>query len=127
MEALICLTPYLQVSCHANCPTASTVDATNLHLYVEDNNLPLGRLFLDRCLTSAIAIVAELGMLDEAIFGDEILKVLGRHEVVVGTVDLTGPRASRGMRYGEGIGIWVALEEQVVERSFADPRRTGYD
>lgn len=66
-------------------------------------------------------------MLDEAVLGDEVLKVLHRDKVVVLAVLLAGPRGAGGVRDGEAKGVRVALKEEVVEGALADARGAGDD
>lgn len=66
-------------------------------------------------------------MLDEAVLGNEVLKVLHLDEVVVDGVLLAGAGVAGGVRDGEAEGVWVAVEEQAVESSLADARGPGDD
>lgn len=100
---------------------------THLHLNVQQHNPPLGRLLLDSLLAGPIPVTAELGVLDEAVVVDEVLKVLHLDEVVVHAVGLAGAGRARRVRDGEGEGVGVAREEEVVEGPLADARGPGED
>lgn len=66
-------------------------------------------------------------MLDEAVLCDEVVKGVLCDKVVVDAVRLAGPRAAGGVGDGEGKGVWVALEEELVEGALADARGAGDD
>ena len=91
-----------------------------LHFNVEHHHAPLGRLLLDGGLAGAVAVAAELGVLDEAVLCDQGLELLHGHEVVVLAVGLAGAGGASRVRDGEGEGVWVGGEEAVVEGAFAD-------
>lgn len=66
-------------------------------------------------------------MLHEAAVSDEVLEVLHLDEVVVHAVGLARAGRARRVRDGEGEGVRVAREEEVVERALADARGAGED
>lgn len=98
-----------------------------LHFNVQQHDAALFRLLLNRHLAGAVAVAAKLGVLDEAVLGDEVLKVLHRHKVVVLAVLLARPRGAGGVRDGQAKGVRVALKEEVVEGALADAGRAGDD
>jgi hypothetical protein len=102
-------------------------ETTNLHLNVQDHDLALGRLLLDGGLARAVAVAAKLGMLDEAVLGNQGLKVIHGHKVVVHAILLALARLAGRVRDGEGKGVGVLLEEPAVEGALADARRAGDD
>ena len=69
-----------------------------LHLNVQDDDAALFRLLLDGHLAGAVAVLAELGVLDEAVLGDQVLEVRVGDVVVVDAVLLAGPGRARGVR-----------------------------
>lgn len=79
----------------------------------------LGGLLVDGLLAGAVAVGAELGVLDEAALLDEGLELLGGHEEVVDAVLLAGARLARRVRHGQREGVGVLREEPVVERTLA--------
>jgi len=93
-----------------------------LHLNVEQDDLALLGLLLNGHLAGAVAVAAKLCVLDEAVAADEVLEVVHGDEVVVDAILLAVAGGARGVRDGEGEGLGVALEEQVVEGSLADAR-----
>lgn len=95
---------------------------THLHLDVEHDDLALGGLLLDGGLARAVAVAAELGVLDEAVGGDEVLELGHLHVEVVDAVGLAGPRAPRGVRHGQGEGVGVRVEQAPDQRALADAR-----
>lgn len=98
-----------------------------LHLDVQEDDLALGGLLLNGHLAGAVPVAAELGVLDEAVAGDEGLEILHGDEVVVHGVLLAGARGAGRVGDGEAEGLGVALEEAVVERALADARGPGDD
>lgn len=70
---------------------------TYLHLNIEHHNLALARLLLNGLLACAIAVATKLGVLDEAVLCDQILKNRIGDIVVVDTVLLSRPRGARRM------------------------------
>ena len=91
-----------------------------LHLDVEEDNSALLGLLLDGHLAGAVAVAAKLGVLDEAVLANQVFKLLHGHIVVVHAFLLAGARGSGSVRDGQAKGVWVALEEEVVEGAFAD-------
>ena len=96
-----------------------------LHFNVEQDNATLLGLLLDGLLASTVPVAAELSMLDEAVFGNEVLEVLHGDEVVVHTVLLPGARGACRVRYGESEAFRVPVEQHVVQCALADARRAG--
>jgi hypothetical protein len=101
--------------------------ATYLHLDVENHNPPLLALLPDRHLAGAVPVAAKLGVLDEAAFGDEPLKLLHADKVVLHGVVLAGAGRAGRVRDGERKDARVALAEHRVERALADARGPGDD
>lgn len=87
----------------------------------------LGSLLVDGLLAGAVAVGAELGVLDEAALLDEGLELLGGHKEVVDAVLLAGARLARRVRHGQREGVGVRREEPVVERALAHARRARDD
>lgn len=83
----------------------------------------LGSLLVDGLLAGAVAVGAELGVLDEAALLDQGLKLLHGHEKVVDAMLLAGARLARRVRYGQREGVRVRGEEPVVEGALAHARR----
>lgn len=100
---------------------------TYLHLNIQNHNLTLRALLVNGHLTRPIPVPAKLGMLDEAVGVDEVLKVLHGDEVVVDAMDLAGAGIPRGVGDGEGEDVRVAGEEELEEGAFADARGAGDD
>lgn len=98
------------------------VDDTHLHLDVEHHDLALGALLVDGGLARAVAVAAELGVLDEAVGGDEVLELGHLHVEVVDAVGLAGPRTTRRVRHGQREGVGVRVEQAPDEGALADAR-----
>lgn len=126
LEFLICLTPCFQrISKHIL--LINLVHRHYLHLNIQQHNLALRALLLNRHLASAVAVAAKLGVLDEAVLRNKGLERVHSDEVVVDGVALARAGGARGVRHGEDKGIGVALEEELVERALADARGAGDD
>jgi len=86
-----------------------------LDVYVEDHRVAFGQDFRYRRLESAVVVVVDLGVLDEGVFGNELLEALFCQEVVVQTVLLLAPGGSGGA--GDGVyDVVVLLKEHVDQR-----------
>jgi len=86
--------------------------------------LPLGvvRVRPTRHLGRPVAVVAELGVLDEPVLSDEGLEVGHADVVVVDAVLLAGARGARRVRHGEGEDVGVPLHQALEEGALADAR-----
>lgn len=98
-----------------------------LHLDIQKDNSALLSLLLNGHLASSIAIATELGVLHEAVLGNEVLERLHSNVVVVDAILLAGARRASSVRNGQAERIGVLLEEAVIQCSLADARRAGYD
>lgn len=108
------LSPYQ--SCRQREGAGST---THLHFDIEDDDLSLGGLLLNGGLARAVAVAAELGVLDEAVGLDQLLELGHAHVVVVDAVRLAGARGARRVRDGEGEGVGVRREQAPHQRALA--------
>lgn len=95
------------------------------HLNVQDHDLPFRGLVPHRLLARAVPVATELRVLDEAVLGNQPLKVVAGHKVVVHAVRLARARLARRVADGQGEGVGVALAEEVEEGAFADARGAG--
>lgn len=109
--------------CHEDVPRLDAallhlLDA--LHLDIQHHHFPLGGLVTDGLFARAVAVPAELGVLDEAVLGDQVLELGVRHKVVVHGVLLARAGLARRVADGEGEGVRVALAEEVEECALSD-------
>lgn len=93
-----------------------------LHLDVEHDDAALGGLLLNGLLGGAVAVAAELGVLDEAVLGDEVLELGHGDEEVVGAVLLAGAGGTRRVRDGQGEAVRVRGEQAAVQGALAHAR-----
>lgn len=91
-----------------------------LHLDVQHDDLALLALLADCRLGRAVAVAAELGVLDEAVRGDQRLEVGVADEVVVDGVLLALAGRPRRVADGEGEGVRVLREEHLEQSALAD-------
>lgn len=94
---------------------------TYLHLNIQHYDFSLPRLLLNRHLARPVPIAPKLGVLDEAISGNEVLEGLRGDKMVVYAILLAGSGTASRVRYGETERVGVVVEEAFVESSFADP------
>lgn len=64
-------------------------------------------------------------LLDEAVFGDQILELILADIIVINAMLLSRSRTPRCVGDGKGKGVRVASEEKLAERTLTDPRRAG--
>lgn len=91
-----------------------------LHLDVQHDDFPLLALLANGRLGRAVAVAAELGVLDEAVRSDQGLEVVVADEVVVDGVLLARAGGPRRVADGEGEGVRVLREEHLEQRALAD-------
>jgi hypothetical protein len=102
-------------------------ERTYLHLNIENDDFPLLRLLLDGSLACAVSVASKLGVLNEAILGDQVLERLHGYEVVVRAIFLASAGLARRVRDREGEAVRVRIEELAVEGSLAHARGSGDD
>ena len=95
-------------------------DLTNLHLDVQNHDLPAGGQVRNGHLARAVAVPAEFGMLYELAFVDQLLELVHLDVVVVDAGLLAGPRVARRVRDGRREDIGPSVQEQLVQRALAD-------
>ena len=97
-----------------------------LHVDLEQDGVARGKVLLDGRKRRTIVIRMDLGPLDEAVFPDDVLKLVDAHEVVVNAVDLTLAGCARRGRYGQDV-IGMLFEHAADERALTRSGWTRYD
>ena len=100
---------------------------TYLHLDIQQHDQALLGLILDGHLAGSISVPSKLGVLNEPIFGDQILKVLHLDVMVINAIGLPRSRTPGRVRNRESKNFGVTLEEHLIKSALANARRAGED